>query len=217
MIVNNTTGIVLYGDGWKLTSSGAINESKNKRDPRTTTANATQHNAQPPKPFVGGHYTYNGSVFGYTAAGLEATIEAAKDTAQLIRNGLMYGGVEYMGGMFKTDAISAAEVHGQSMFYALPDNNPSTSPDAEWLLPHPAGHGGRWRTMDNGFVSMTLTEFHGLSKRLREYERNVSQQAHIVKGAKGINGAPDTPGLLDVCTTKAEIDQVLEDFRNYVA
>lgn len=206
MIVSNNNGVALYGDGWQLTASGAINESKNKRDPRTTTANATYYNMQPPKPFVGGHYTYANGQFGFTDTGLEAAIEAAKDTAQLIRNDLMYGGVEYMGGTFKTDAISAAEVHGQSMFYALPDDNPSTSPDAEWLLPHPAGHGGRWRTMDNGFVSMTLTEFHGLSKRLREYERNVSQQAHTVK---------DT--LLPTCTTKAEIDQVLEDFRNYVA
>lgn len=135
----------------------------------------------------------------------------AKATAQKIRDELMYKGVEYLGSVFKSDAISAAEVHGQSMFYALDDANPSASLNSEWLLPHPAGHGGRWRTMDNSFLSMTLTEFHGLSKRLREYERNVSQQAHAVKGEDG-----GVPGLLDTCTTKAEIDQILTDFRGYV-
>lgn len=130
---------------------------------------------------------------------ISTLIKSAQSTAQEIRNELMYKGVEYMGAVFKSDPISTAEVEGVSERY---DRARPGWTDDQW----PIKHNGRWRTQDNSFLYMTIEEFHGLADRLAEHAVNVAQRAHTVKD-----------DLLTACTTKAEIDQVLEDFRNYVA
>jgi len=199
MIANNTTNVVLYDSKWRLTDSGAINDADNKRDSKTTTANATEYDVQPPKPFVGGHWVYINGEFGYTTAGLASAIDTAKTTATEIRDQLIYGGIDYLGARFKTGVLDVAKIEGVSERYERA--RPGWATDADWQ----ARHGGYWRTADNQNRAMTLEQFHGLSDAIADQISLIEIEAHRVK---------DT--LLESCTTKAEIDQVLHNFRGFL-
>lgn len=151
---------------------------------------------------------FSGGEFNKTQAPVPTITEliaTAKATATQIRDELIHGGIDYLGGRFKTGVIDVAKIEGVSERYERA--RPGWATEADWQ----ARHGGYWRTSDNLNHAMTLEQFHGLSDAISDQISLIEIEAHRVKGEDG--GAP---GLLDACTTKAEIDQVLSDFRGYL-
>lgn len=197
MIVRNIDNVVLYDNDWVLTDSGAINESKNKRDSKTTTATATEYNDQVPKPFVGGHYTYENGLFTFTQSGLNDYKNKTKKQINKIRYNRSTTDIPHTSATGSYTYFHSTEAIAEFKQVVNEVTNP--------LIPinYMQGTGGYWRSNNDINVPLTEAEFLDLSATVTLWAAGIIRESHRVKS------------LIESATTKAEIDTLVNDYKTF--
>jgi len=178
MIVKN--GVVVYNKDVTLTADRVIHEDF--VDPTTTTANATFYEVEPPYPFHGGWYTYDGANFGLTAEGLESFKDDLVHRAKKQRLRVELDGVEYMSAPLPTDKETQSRI--------------VSTYNGSVLVP---GIEVGWKFADNTWQSLDATAIANMFLTVMQHvETCFGREAELVAAA-------------NACTDLAECQAVLDD------
>lgn len=200
MIISNETNDVIYDNNWSLSAEGAVHLKYDIRDSNVTTADFTEIVAELPEDFDSGMYSYSGGEFSLTDLGLSLAKEAAKKSVSELKYSKIMGGVSYLGEVFETNPNEISSIHSLSERYRSSRQGWSTQSDWE------TNNLGYWRTADNKNFVMSLEQFHGLSDLLTTKIISISLESHRLKGSL------TSPGAIDTCTSREEIDQLLTGY-----
>tara|TARA_R110000850_G_scaffold11976_4_gene40748 strand:- start:23071 stop:23655 length:585 start_codon:yes stop_codon:yes gene_type:complete len=191
MIIRSSDNVVLYGSGWELTSSCAVNAKEKKRDSTTRADNATFQNVNTPALFTGGDYTFSNGVFSYTQQGLERARFSACEKISKHRHSKETGvmPIAISSGTFNYPYSLMISIEHFNLWQAVTAG--------VTVLP------AYWRDEYDNNNAVVLADFLVMAGAIKTYLLNMGSRAHTDKAA------------IELLSTKAEIDVIVDAYLLY--